>query len=271
MGKPSLGQTLFRAFAPLLIYGIFTELFLGMEFRLWSVSVQAGLLPEWAGPSLPESLFQMANALAGGSLILLFIWKTGKEKREKREIFSGKRMPLLLAAGACCCVGASGAVSLLCLPEANGALPAGEALSQNSAATVAASFICTGAVIPAAEELIFRQAMYGEFRKRFGVPASAAASSLLFGLYHGRVAQGIYAGILGIFLALLFERRGFAGDCAAVHISANVTALSLSLTPWPSLLAGHRPLLAAQTALFLALFFAAAFCLLCRNEKTETA
>lgn len=268
MEKQSLGQTLFRAFAPLLIYGIFTELFLGMGFRLWSVSVQAGILPEWAGPSLPESLFQTANALAGGVLIFLFVWKTGKEKGEKRKIFWGKRMPLLLAAGACFCVGASGAVSLLCLPEVNGALPAGEALSRIDAA---AAFICTGAVIPAAEELMFRQAMYGEFRKRFGVPASAAVSSLLFGLYHGRAAQGIYAGILGVFLALLFERRGSAGDCASVHISANVTALSLSLTPWPSLLAGRRPLLAAQTALFLALFFAAAFCLLCRNEKTETA
>ena len=95
------------------------------------------------------------------------------------------------------------------------------------AAAAALTFLCTGFLIPFAEEVLFRGLMYKRLRRRFGVWACALTTAAVFGIYHGNVQQGIYAGLMGLFLAFLTEHFHTVTAAASVHIAANLTALTL--------------------------------------------
>ena len=74
---------------------------------------------------------------------------------------------------------------------------------------------------------MFRGLMYKRLRRRFGVWACALTTAAVFGIYHGNVQQGIYAGLMGLFLAFLTEHFHTVTAAASVHIAANLTALTL--------------------------------------------
>lgn len=80
-------------------------------------------------------------------------------------------------------------------------------------------------VIPAAEEMVFRGLMFAPFRDRMGFWPAAVLSALLFGLYHGNVVQGIYAFLLGLVLAWLYERFRTLAAPWCFHAAANLTSV----------------------------------------------
>lgn len=82
-----------------------------------------------------------------------------------------------------------------------------------------------GIAIPAAEELIFRGFIYGSLRKRYSFWIAAIASSVLFGCYHGNMAQGIYACAIACVLAYSYECYGRLWSPWVVHGSANLTSV----------------------------------------------
>lgn len=90
--------------------------------------------------------------------------------------------------------------------------------------------LCTGLVIPLAEELIFRGLAYTEVRREHSFGTAAFVSAVYFGLFHGNMVQGIYALILGLMLAWLFERSGRLSSVWAFHAAANLT--SVAFTAW---------------------------------------
>ena len=63
------------------------------------------------------------------------------------------------------------------------------------------------AVLPAIfEELLFRGVIYNSFNKRYGLVCAIIVSSLLFGVYHMNVIQGVYASIFGLMLAYSYYK-----------------------------------------------------------------
>lgn len=88
--------------------------------------------------------------------------------------------------------------------------------------------LCMGILIPTAEELVFRGLGYGRLRERLPVSAAAILSALLFGLYHGNWIQGLYAAILGVLLALVYEACGGLLPCIWFHGAANGAAVILT-------------------------------------------
>ena len=85
-----------------------------------------------------------------------------------------------------------------------------------------------GIVAPVAEEIVFRWLIYLRIRDTMGVWVSAVLSAVLFGIYHGNLVQGIYAALLGVFIAYLFEMSGNLYSCILLHIGANVWSLLIS-------------------------------------------
>lgn len=85
-----------------------------------------------------------------------------------------------------------------------------------------------GIVAPVAEELVFRWLIYLRIRDNLGIWVSAVLSAALFGLYHGNLIQGIYAALLGMFIAYLMEMSGNLFSCILLHIGANVWSLLIS-------------------------------------------
>ncbi len=90
--------------------------------------------------------------------------------------------------------------------------------------------ICVGLVIPFDEEMVFRALGYE--RMRTMVPAGLAIiiSSLFFGVFHGNLVQGLYAGTLGIFMAASMERYKTVMAPYVVHACANMMSVFLTET-----------------------------------------
>lgn len=131
---------------------------------------------------------------------------------------------LLFGAAACLCVNN--------LMELSGLTRLFPGFSENMAPDLyapplAAQLICTCLLIPAAEELIFRGQAFCLIRDRFGWRAAALISSLLFGLYHGSVVQGLYAFILGIGASWLLQRFGTLLAPWLFHVAANLLSVCL--------------------------------------------
>lgn len=78
----------------------------------------------------------------------------------------------------------------------------GEILSQSLIMQV----LSAGIVMPVVEEMIFRGLMYSRM-KDFMTPRGALLlSSLIFGVYHGNVIQGIYGVVMGLLLVFVYEK-----------------------------------------------------------------
>ena len=90
--------------------------------------------------------------------------------------------------------------------------------------------LCTGFVIPLAEELLFRAVGYRNLRRELSVSGAAVVSALWFALFHGNPVQGTYAFLTGLCLALLFEwtdslRAVWSFHAAAILVSLAATEL----------------------------------------------
>lgn len=84
-----------------------------------------------------------------------------------------------------------------------------------------ARMICYEVVAPFAEEILFRRVIYKKLRGISPVWLAAVVSALLFGVYHGNLVQGIYAFIMGIFLAVVYEWTGSFVAPVVFHMVAN--------------------------------------------------
>lgn len=94
----------------------------------------------------------------------------------------------------------------------------------------AASFLLYGAIMPFLEEVLFRQIIFGTLRNRFSFAVSAVVSSLCFGIYHMNVVQFIYAFLMGLILAYVYEKDRRLRVPFIVHSAANISVYILFLT-----------------------------------------
>lgn len=113
--------------------------------------------------------------------------------------------------------------------------------------------LCTCLLIPAAEELIFRGQAFCLMRDRLSWPAAALISSLLFGLYHGSVFQGVYAFALGMGAAWLLERFGTLLAPWLFHMAANLLSVCLEHFNNQLLFLYETPVYLATTGIALGL------------------
>lgn len=86
-----------------------------------------------------------------------------------------------------------------------------------------------GILTPFTEEVIFRGVIYNRIRKYFPLPMAMFASALIFGCFHGNVVQMIYAILMGMALALVYESYGrLLAAPVLFHCSANMVVYLLS-------------------------------------------
>lgn len=86
-----------------------------------------------------------------------------------------------------------------------------------------------GILTPFTEEVIFRGIIYNRIRKYFPVPISILVSALIFGCYHGNVIQMLYAVIMGLSLALVYECHGrLLAAPVLFHCGANLIVYFMS-------------------------------------------
>lgn len=114
-------------------------------------------------------------------------------------------------------------------------------------------------IIPIAEELVYRGIVYQRLRMCFDVRLSLLISAFIFGVVHANFVQFLYAALLGLLLAFLYEKTGYFYAAVLGHITANAIAvmrtetgiLSFAYEPTAEGLAFTLAALAAAVVLIL--------------------
>ncbi len=87
-------------------------------------------------------------------------------------------------------------------------------------------------IVPFVEELAFRGLLYGWLRQRFEVWQSAAISSLFFAVMHDSLLLVPAITVVGLVLALLYERHKSIWPCIVAHGAFNaINLISFYLSP----------------------------------------
>lgn len=90
-------------------------------------------------------------------------------------------------------------------------------------------FLLMGVAVSLSEELLFRGILFERLRVALPFYWAALGSAAFFGLVHGNWAQGIYAALMGLILAWLYEKKKRLWEPVLFHSAANLTALLMQL------------------------------------------
>lgn len=130
------------------------------------------------------------------------IWHKEIRIRPQKHIDGLSLVPMAVLAAALA-MGMNGFLSLIELYKYS---PAFQEVSQlQGDIPVWLGILSYGILAPLGEETVFRGIVYGRLRRISNVPAAVVISGLAFGLFHGNLVQAVYATVLGIVLALVYE------------------------------------------------------------------
>lgn len=99
-----------------------------------------------------------------------------------------------------------------------------EDLAQNfdlSTASPVLMILAVCIVGPIAEELVFRGMIFGKLRRAFSFWPAAIISGIMFGVFHMNIMQGVYASVLGVLLAYVYEKTQTIFGSIFFHIVFN--------------------------------------------------
>ena len=90
------------------------------------------------------------------------------------------------------------------------------------------TFLCGALIGPIAEEFVFRGLIFQRLKDYFRCPAAIVLSGLIFGVFHGNMAQFLYASVLGMVFAWFMEYFHTMEAPILLHVSANAWSFALS-------------------------------------------
>lgn len=85
-----------------------------------------------------------------------------------------------------------------------------------------AGIVLYGVISPVAEEIVFRGIVYNRLHRNYSRNIALIYSAILFGLYHGNAVQGLYGFLLGLLIAVLYEKYGSFLVPVILHGAANI-------------------------------------------------
>lgn len=207
-GVRRMPMLVWRLLYPVLLYMVMTE----MVFGGWHLLV--GGEPE-AGMILPLTAVAAA-------LVVVILGRRYRKPRRRMRSASVLFWSALAGMGACLCANNI----LMLVPLHTKTYETARQLLYQPPFVV--QLLCTGLVIPMAEELVFRGFCYRSLRRELPVYGAMVLSAAYFGLFHGNLFQGIYAMLIGLLLALLYEWTRSLTAVWGFHAAANITAITVT-------------------------------------------
>lgn len=92
-------------------------------------------------------------------------------------------------------------------------------------ASLGIQVVSLGVLIPVCEELVFRGLMYKRMRESSGVVWAMFYTAIVFSFMHINVVQAIYAFVMAIVFAFIYEKYGSVKAPVIAHIAANTAAV----------------------------------------------
>ena len=117
-----------------------------------------------------------------------------------------------------------------------------------------AGIVLYGIVSPLAEEIVFRGIVYNRLRRQYTKWIAIVGSALLFGLYHGNVVQALYGFVLGVLIAVLYEKYGSFAVPVILHSAANIFVYVVTSVTEMDVAVMTVPVLMVCLVLFIVLF-----------------
>jgi len=90
---------------------------------------------------------------------------------------------------------------------------------------MASMIVVAGAIAPFAEEMLFRGILYDWVRRRWGVVVGVIVSSAAFGIAHMNPYWAAYVALVGVVLAVIYEKSGSLWPPIFLHMSYNTTSV----------------------------------------------
>ncbi|MCL2860501.1 MAG: CPBP family intramembrane metalloprotease [Oscillospiraceae bacterium] len=88
--------------------------------------------------------------------------------------------------------------------------------------------ICTGILTPIVEEIIFRGIIFNRLKEyNIGLQVSIIIQAVIFGIIHFNIVQSTYAMIIGIFFAVIYEKKKTIVAPIIAHMTFNLFAIAL--------------------------------------------
>ena len=79
-----------------------------------------------------------------------------------------------------------------------------------------------GVVSPMVEEMVFRGVVFSALKRNLGIKMAVFGSAFLFGAIHGNVVQMLYGTLMGIFMAVFYEKYDKLLAPILFHGAANI-------------------------------------------------
>lgn len=189
------------------------------------------------------------------------IWHKGIRVRPVKSVQGLSLIPMAILAASL----AMGMNGLLSLAELYKYSPKFQEMSQiQMDVPIWLGVLSYGILAPLGEETVFRGVLYGQLKKVSNIPVAIVLSGLAFGLFHGNLVQAVYATVLGIVLALVYEIYDSILAAMLFHGIANLFVyMMLDLTKFGGVF------LAPFSCVFFLLISVAALVLMVRWQKKE--
>ncbi len=101
--------------------------------------------------------------------------------------------------------------------------------------------LVAGFLAPVLEEITFRGICYSQFKKALGFIPAVFLSAITFGAMHNNLVQFVYAGLMGIVFALIYEKASHIWPVILCHMAANIICLYVTWQKLDLVLFPDRP------------------------------
>ena len=221
--EKSLMNMMKTAFLPLMIYYFVHQM---SAMVLLSLVSKIFLEQVEKGGSIWIMLAKMVAMMLGGATVFVYY---SKEKKIREYDNASANIKWQLKVTSCAVIVIAGAVFSLALNY----LFAITGLTESSAAysqvakeqfsyALLPALLFYGVVSPLVEEVVFRGVVYNSLRRNLGILPAVLGSALLFGAIHGNIVQMLYGTLMGIVMAILYEKYGKLLAPILFHGAANV-------------------------------------------------
>lgn len=155
-------------------------------------------------------------------------------------------------------MGAAGLSRLISLFPIDGVLGDYSQIKQSySESTMVMQIVVLCILSPVVEELLFRGLIYNRLKGYYEVTIAAYISSIIFGIAHFNLVQGLYAFIMGIVFSYVYEKYRNIIAPIMMHAAANITTVFMWSNPVSQFIDKYKIVCfivaLAETVIFVAL------------------